>query len=48
MKRYFLKLYQYNAWANQRVLVCLEKQRVTHEKIISLMGHIAAAENALA
>ncbi|GHM99797.1 hypothetical protein WSM22_12870 [Cytophagales bacterium WSM2-2] len=44
MKKYFLKLYQFNAWANQRVLGCLERQQVTLEKPLSLMGHIAAAE----
>jgi len=44
MKKYFLKLYQFNAWANQRVIQCLKDQQVNHEKIISLMGHIAAAE----
>jgi uncharacterized damage-inducible protein DinB len=44
MKKYFLKLYQFNAWANQRVMKCLVDQQVNHEKIISLMGHIAAAE----
>ncbi len=44
MKKYFLRLFQYNAWANQRVLNCLETQNITNEKILSLMGHIAAAE----
>jgi uncharacterized damage-inducible protein DinB len=44
MKKYFLKLYQFNAWANQRVIKCITDQNVNHEKIISLMGHIAAAE----
>src|SRR6267142_4398557 len=44
MKKYFLKLYQFNAWANQRVMKTLADQQVNHEKIISLMGHIAAAE----
>ncbi len=44
MKKYFLKLYQYNTWANLRVMNCLKDQQVSHEKIISLMGHIAAAE----
>lgn len=44
MKKYFLKLYQFNAWANQRVMQCLTDQHVSNEKIISLMGHIAAAE----
>ncbi|MBS1489481.1 MAG: DinB family protein [Bacteroidetes bacterium] len=44
MKNYFLKLYQYNQWANQRVLGALKKQAVTHEKILSLLGHVAVAE----
>lgn len=44
MKKYFLKLYQYNAWANDRVLECLNRQDVTDEKILTLMGHIVAAQ----
>jgi uncharacterized damage-inducible protein DinB len=44
MKQYFLKLYQYNAWANKRVLDCLVRQHVSDEKIISVMGHVVAAQ----
>lgn len=44
MKKYFLKLYQYNAWANKRVIDNLNKQSVNDEKILSLMGHIVAAQ----
>jgi uncharacterized damage-inducible protein DinB len=44
MKEYFLKLYQYNAWANSRVLNCLQRQSVEDEKILTLMGHIVAAQ----
>ncbi|NOT75281.1 MAG: hypothetical protein HOP08_10155 [Cyclobacteriaceae bacterium] len=44
MKSYFLKLYQYNAWSNQRVLNCIQRQNVNDEKIFSLMGHIVAAQ----
>ena len=44
MKQYFLKLYQYNAWANQRVLDCLERQHVKDEKILSIFGHLACAQ----
>ena len=44
MKTYFLKLYQYNAWATKRVLNCLEKQNVNDEKVLSIMGHIVAAQ----
>jgi uncharacterized damage-inducible protein DinB len=44
MKSYFLKLYQYNAWATKRVLNCLEKQNVNDEKVLSIMGHVVAAQ----
>ncbi len=44
MKAYFLKLYQYNDWSNQRVLNCIQRQNVSDEKIFSLMGHIVAAQ----
>lgn len=43
MKSYFLKLYQYNQWANHRVLSALEKQKVNDEKILSLMSHVVSA-----
>jgi uncharacterized damage-inducible protein DinB len=44
MKSYFLKLYQYNAWANKRVLGALEKQQVADEKILTLMSHVLSAQ----
>lgn len=44
MKKYFLKLYRYNAWANKRVISTLVKQQVHDEKILSLLGHIVAAQ----
>jgi uncharacterized damage-inducible protein DinB len=44
MKKYFLKLYQYNAWANKRVLGTIQRQGVNDEKILSLMGHVVAAQ----
>jgi uncharacterized damage-inducible protein DinB len=44
MKKYFLKLYQYNAWSNKRVLGCLTRQNVRDEKILTVMGHIVAAQ----
>lgn len=44
MKEYFLKLYQYNAWANARVLGALTQQKVSHEKIMTLMSHILSAQ----
>ena len=44
MKEYFLKLYQYNAWSNTSVLNCLQRQQIEDEKILTLMGHIVAAQ----
>lgn len=43
MKPYLLKLYQYNAWANRRVIGCLERQAVSNEKILSIFAHSVAA-----
>jgi uncharacterized damage-inducible protein DinB len=44
MKKYFLKLYQYNAWANKRVIGALVRQQVHDAKILSLLGHVVAAQ----
>ena len=44
MKKYFLKLYRYNAWATQRVISTLVRQQVSDEKIMSLLGHVVAAQ----
>jgi uncharacterized damage-inducible protein DinB len=44
MKKYFQKLYHYNAWSNQRVLNCLKRQNIDDGKILTLMGHIVAAQ----
>lgn len=43
MKDFFLKWYQYNAWANRRLMRCLEQQHVNDEKILSVFGHLMAA-----
>lgn len=44
MKSYFLKLYQYNAWSNRRVLKCLRSQNVVNEKILTLFSHLLSAQ----
>lgn len=44
MKKYFLKLYNYNYWSNKRVLGAIEKQKVSDPKILQLMGHVLAAQ----
>ena len=43
MKEFFLKWYSYNAWANSRVIGCLERQAITDEKILTVMGHLMSA-----
>jgi len=43
MKQYFLKLYQYNQWANKRVFDTLHRQKVDDEKILTLMSHVVSA-----
>jgi uncharacterized damage-inducible protein DinB len=44
MKEYFNTLYRYNAWANRRIMACLERQQVEDEKILSILGHLVAAQ----
>ena len=43
MKKYFLKWYQYNEWANRRVLSAITAQQVADEKILSLFSHQMSA-----
>lgn len=43
MKEFFIKWYQYNAWANRQVIACLQRQKVSDEKITTIMGHLLAA-----
>ena len=43
MEQYFIKLYQYNAWANNQVMKCLVSQSVADEKALSIMSHLLAA-----
>lgn len=44
MKAYFLKLYQYNDWANAQLLDLLEKSKVKDEYVIRLFSHILNAQ----
>jgi uncharacterized damage-inducible protein DinB len=44
MKKYFLKLYRYNAWANKRVIGTLARQQVHDKQILTLLGHVIAAQ----
>lgn len=44
MKEYLLKLYDYNTWANARVLGALEQQQCSDSKTILLFSHVMAAQ----
>jgi uncharacterized damage-inducible protein DinB len=37
-------LYNYNAWANKRVIDTLTRQNISDEKILTIMGHVVAAQ----
>ena len=43
MKEYFLKLYQYNAWANKKVVECMKRQQVSEDQPLLLMSHLLSA-----
>lgn len=44
MKKYFLNLYQYNGWATKRVIGTLVRQQVSDPQILTLLGHVVAAQ----
>lgn len=44
MQSYFIKLLNYNSWANRKVMQCLKEQGVTNEKIMTLLSHIMSAQ----
>ena len=45
MKDYLLGLFKYNDWANQKLLICLQKNKIKDEKILTLYNHILVAQN---
>lgn len=45
MRNHYLELFKYNDWANQKLLICLQKNKVKDEKILSLYSHLIAAQN---
>lgn len=44
MKEYFQKLFQYNAWANSKMLEAVSGLESPPEKIVDRINHIAAAQ----
>ncbi|MCG8321009.1 MAG: hypothetical protein MI921_16020 [Cytophagales bacterium] len=45
MKDHFLGLFKYNDWANQKLLLCLQKNKVNEEQILTLYNHLIIAQN---
>lgn len=45
MKDYFLGLFKYNDWANQKLLICLQKNKIKEEKVLSQYNHMITAQN---
>jgi uncharacterized damage-inducible protein DinB len=43
MKEFFLKWYEYNVWANRKVIDCIKRQSVSDEKILMVMSHLVSA-----
>ena len=44
MKNHFLDLFEYNLWANQRLLGVISLNKVDDEDVFSLMSHIVSAQ----
>lgn len=44
MKEYYLDLFKYDAWANSKIFKCLSDQSIEDERILTLFGHILAAQ----
>ena len=44
MKKHFIDLFEYNDWANQRMLITLEKADMNDQRLIVLFGHLISAQ----
>ena len=44
MKRYFTELFEYNLWANQRLLGAIGQHQGQDDAIFNLMSHIVSAQ----
>src|SRR5215217_9440737 len=44
MTNYFKRLFSFNTWANTEILDCLVTNKISDQKIIRLMSHIAHAQ----
>ena len=44
MKDHFKKLFDYNIWANTKLINCIKNQQITDTDVLKLLSHIVLAE----
>ena len=44
MKAHFKKIFNYNAWANTKLINCIKGQQITEIIVLKLLSHIVLAE----
>lgn len=44
MRKHFKGLFKHTKWANERLLICLEKEGIKDQKLIKLYSHIVSVE----
>lgn len=44
MNNYYLHMFEYNDWANNRILKSMTENKITNQKIFSLFSHIIIAQ----
>ncbi len=45
MRNHYIEIFKYNDWANQNILICLQKNKVKSDKILSLYNHLIVAQD---
>ncbi len=45
MREYFSSLFNYNEWANQKLLITLQRNKINDEKVLTLYHHILVAQD---
>jgi len=44
MKNHFIDLFRYNDWANQRILITLEENKISDQRSLALYSHVLSAQ----
>ena len=44
MKKYFIDLFEYDAWANRRMLITIKSSKISDERIRKIFSHIISAQ----